>query len=122
MLVFEQFKSVLSQTPGCRTLLPLEALPGGAADSEGVIFEPDRDSVLDALVEMYLDNSENADRSLPAYSLSDLSLGYKIKPRKVVKEIDLGVDFRNAVHHAHLPPVHKEACEGCRSKKFREAR
>ena len=44
---------------------------------------------------MYLDNSENADRSLPAYSLSDLSLGYKIKPRKVVKEIDLGVDFRN---------------------------
>lgn len=60
VLVYEQFKSVLSQTPGCRTLLPLEALPGGAADSEGVIFEPDRDSVLDALVEMYLDNTVHA--------------------------------------------------------------
>jgi Outer membrane receptor proteins, mostly Fe transport len=44
---------------------------------------------------MYLDNSENADRSLPAYSLSDVSLGYTFKPRKVVKEIDLGMDFKN---------------------------
>jgi iron complex outermembrane receptor protein len=44
---------------------------------------------------MYLDNSENADRSLPAYSLSDVSLGYTFKPRRVVKEIDLGVDFNN---------------------------
>jgi iron complex outermembrane receptor protein len=44
---------------------------------------------------MYLDNSENADRSLPAYSLSDLSLGYTFKPGRSLKEIDLGVDFRN---------------------------
>ena len=44
---------------------------------------------------MHLDNSGNAERSLPGYSLTDLSLGYKIKPRKVLKEIDLGVDFRN---------------------------
>ena len=44
---------------------------------------------------MYLDNSENADRSLPAYSLSDVSLGYTFKPRRVVREIDLGVDFNN---------------------------
>ena len=44
---------------------------------------------------MYLDNSGNADRSLPAYSLSDVSLGYTFKPRKVLKEIDLGVDFNN---------------------------
>ncbi len=44
---------------------------------------------------MYLDNSGNAERALPAYSLSDLSLGYRIRPRKVLKEIDFGVDFNN---------------------------
>ena len=44
---------------------------------------------------MYLDNSGNADRSLPAYSLTNVSLGYKFRPRKVVKELDLGVDFNN---------------------------
>ena len=44
---------------------------------------------------MYLDNSENADRSLPAYSLSDVSLGYTFKPRKILREIDLGLDFNN---------------------------
>ena len=44
---------------------------------------------------MYLDNSGNRDRSLPGYSLSDISLGYKIKPRKFIKEIALGVDLGN---------------------------
>ncbi len=44
---------------------------------------------------MYLDNSGNADRSLPAYSLTNVNLGYKFRPRKVVKELDLGVDFNN---------------------------
>ena len=60
VLVFEQFKSVLSQTPGCKTLLPLTPPEGGAIDSSNMIFEPDRDSLLDALVEMYLDNSVHA--------------------------------------------------------------
>ena len=36
-----------------------------------------------------------ADRSLPAYSLSDLSFGYRFKPRRVLKEIDFGLDFNN---------------------------
>ena len=44
---------------------------------------------------MYLDNSGDADRSLPAYSLSDLSLGYTVKPRKILRGIDLGLDFNN---------------------------
>ena len=46
---------------------------------------------------MYLDNTENTDRSLPAYSLSDLSLGYTLKiPRGYgFKEIDFGVDMNN---------------------------
>ena len=60
VLVYEQFKSVLSQTPGCKTLLPLTPPEGGATDSSNVIFEPDRDSLLDALVEMYLDNTVHA--------------------------------------------------------------
>ena len=60
VLVFEQFKSVLSQTPGCETLLPLTPPEGGVIDSSNMIFEPDRDSLLDALVEMYLDNSVHA--------------------------------------------------------------
>jgi iron complex outermembrane receptor protein len=46
---------------------------------------------------MYLDNTENRDRLLPAYSLSDLSLGYTFKIPKGYgfKEIDLGVDLNN---------------------------
>ena len=44
---------------------------------------------------MYLDNSENVDRSLPAYSLSDLSLSYTLKPRKVLREVVFGLDFNN---------------------------
>ena len=44
---------------------------------------------------MYLDNSENELRSLPAYSLSDLSLSYTLKPRKVLREVVFGLDFNN---------------------------
>ena len=44
---------------------------------------------------MYMDNSENVDRSLPAYSLSDLSLSYTLKPRKVLREVVFGLDFNN---------------------------
>ena len=44
---------------------------------------------------MYLDNSGNAARSLPAYSLTDLSLGYTLKLRRVLREIDFGVEANN---------------------------
>ena len=44
---------------------------------------------------MYLDNTENVERSLPAYSLTDLSLGYTFRFRGVLKELDLGVDASN---------------------------
>ena len=59
VLVYEQFCSVLSQNPGSKTLLPLRP-EEGAVDSESVIFEPDRKSLLDALVDMYLDNTVHA--------------------------------------------------------------
>ena len=43
----------------------------------------------------YLDNSENADRSLPCYSVSNASLSYTLKPKKVLKEAILGLNFNN---------------------------
>jgi len=44
---------------------------------------------------MYLDNTGNVDRSLPAYSLSDLSLSYTLKPRRILRELVFGVDANN---------------------------
>ena len=44
---------------------------------------------------MYLDNTENLDRSLPAYSTSNVSLGYTLKPKKTVKEAIIKVNFNN---------------------------
>lgn len=44
---------------------------------------------------MYLDNTENIDRSLPDYSTSDVSLGYTYKPAKFVKEAVFKVNFNN---------------------------
>jgi len=43
----------------------------------------------------YLDNSENTDRSLPAYSLSDLSFSYKVPCSKVFNSIVVGGDLNN---------------------------
>lgn len=59
VLVFQQFRSVLAQTPGCKTLLPLSPKED-ATDSENVIFEPDRTALLNMLVDMYLDNTVHA--------------------------------------------------------------
>ena len=44
---------------------------------------------------MYLDNTENLDRSLPAFSTSNVSLGYTIKPQKAVKEAIFKVNINN---------------------------
>ena len=43
----------------------------------------------------YLDNTENLNRSLPAYSTSNLSLGYSYKPKKSVKEAVFKVHLNN---------------------------
>ena len=43
----------------------------------------------------YLDNTENIDRSLPAFSTSNVILGYSIKPKKVVKEATVKLNFNN---------------------------
>ena len=44
---------------------------------------------------MYLDNTENLDRSLPAFSTSNVSLGYTLKPKSIVKEAVFKVNFNN---------------------------
>ena len=44
---------------------------------------------------MYLDNSGNADRSLPGYSLSDLSLSYCFKFPRIIREAEVGLNCRN---------------------------
>ena len=46
----------------------------------------------------YLDNTENNDRSLPAYSLSDLSFSYNLPMKKVLNSIVIGADFNNILN------------------------
>ena len=46
----------------------------------------------------YLDNSANNDRSLPAYSLSDLSFSYNMPMKKVCNSIIIGADFNNILN------------------------
>ena len=43
----------------------------------------------------YLDNTENTDRSLPCYSVSNASVSYTLKPKKVFKECVFGLNFNN---------------------------
>ena len=43
----------------------------------------------------YLDNTENKDRSLPAYTTSNLNLSYTLKPKRVLKEAVFGLNFSN---------------------------
>ena len=43
----------------------------------------------------YLDNTGNNDRSLPAYSLSDLSFSYSIPVKKILDRIVIGADMNN---------------------------
>ncbi len=43
----------------------------------------------------YLDNTENADRSLPCYSASDANISYNWKPNKGIKECIFGLNFNN---------------------------
>ena len=59
VLVYQQFRSILSQNPGSRTLLPLTLQESETGDRD-VIFEPDRESLLNTLVDMYLDNTVHA--------------------------------------------------------------
>ena len=43
----------------------------------------------------YLDNTENQDRSLPSYCVSNASVSYTLKPKKTIKEAIFGLNFNN---------------------------
>lgn len=62
VLVYQQYRSVLSQTPGSRVLLPLAPPEDAAAadHAEELIFEPDRERVLEVLLDLYLVNTVHA--------------------------------------------------------------
>ena len=49
----------------------------------------------------YLDNTQNKDRSLPAYSLSGVSFNYPIRLRGFLREITVGLDVNN-IFNAHV--------------------
>jgi iron complex outermembrane receptor protein len=62
---------------------------------------------------MYLDNTENLDRSLPAFSTSNVSLGYTLKPKAVVKEAAFKVNFNNIFNKRYAASgwVYSAICE-----------
>jgi iron complex outermembrane receptor protein len=49
----------------------------------------------------YLDNTENADRSLPCYSVSNISLSYTLRPKKIMKEAIFGLNFNNVFNRRY---------------------
>ncbi len=49
----------------------------------------------------YLDNTENSDRSLPCYSVSNVNLSYTLKPKKVLKEAVFGLNFSNVFNRRY---------------------
>ena len=61
----------------------------------------------------YLDNTENADRSLPCYSVSNASLSYTWKPKKYMKEAIFGLNFNNVFSRRYAASgwVYSAVCE-----------
>lgn len=61
----------------------------------------------------YLDNTENADRSLPCYSVSNISLSYTLRSKKVMKEAIFGLNFNNVFNRRYAASgwVYSAICE-----------
>ena len=64
VLVYQHYRTVLSQEPTSMTLLPIAAQaqqsPSESPSCGDVIFEPDRESVLSTLLDMYIGNTVHA--------------------------------------------------------------
>ena len=64
MFVYQHYRTVLSQEPTSMTLLPIAAQaqqsPSESPSCGDVIFEPDRESVLSTLLDMYIGNTVHA--------------------------------------------------------------
>ena len=50
----------------------------------------------------YLDNTECTDRSLPSYSVSNASVSYTLKPKKVMKEVVFGLNMNNVFNRHYV--------------------
>ena len=59
-LVYQHYRSILSQVPEQAQLLPLEKQEETGALDKDTIFEPDRDSLLNTLLDMYIGNTLHA--------------------------------------------------------------
>ena len=59
VLVYQRYKTVLAQIPDSRRLLPLDQIRAGTAERE-TIYEPDRESILNVLLDMYIGNTVHA--------------------------------------------------------------
>lgn len=61
----------------------------------------------------YLDNTKNADRSLPCYSTSDLNISYTLKPKKILKEAVVSLNLNNIFdrHYASSGWVYSAVAE-----------
>jgi ATP synthase F1 gamma subunit len=64
VLVYQHYRTVLTQEPTSMTLLPIAAQaqqsPSESPSCGDVIFEPDRESVLSTLLDMYIGNTVHA--------------------------------------------------------------
>ena len=60
ILVYQKFRTVLAQTPGHQCLLPLPYEAGNGGIQEDVIFNPDRDGLVNTLLDMYIGNTVHA--------------------------------------------------------------
>ena len=59
-LVYQHYRSVLSQVPEQAQLLPLQKQEETVSSERRTIFEPDRDSLLNTLLDMYIGNTVHA--------------------------------------------------------------
>ena len=60
VLVYQKYRTVLAQTPGHERLLPLPFDVGSGSTDADVIFDPNRESLLDTLLDMYIGNTVHA--------------------------------------------------------------
>ena len=63
----------------------------------------------------YLDNTQNLDRSLPAYTVTSCGFKYLFTPQTLVKEIEIDIDFNNIfnTHYASSGWVYSAICSSC---------
>ena len=59
-LVYQHYRSILSQVPEQAKLLPMKKQEETGALDNNTIFEPNRDSLLDTLLDMYIGNTVHA--------------------------------------------------------------